>query len=45
MPTQGLMTYFDNAASVTIRPLIQTAGRPIEDLMAEVKRAIDPTTL
>jgi 1-acyl-sn-glycerol-3-phosphate acyltransferase len=45
VPTQGLKTYFDNHASVTIRPLISTTGRATEEVMAEVQRAIDPATL
>jgi 1-acyl-sn-glycerol-3-phosphate acyltransferase len=45
VPTRGLRTYFNNRAAVTIRPLIQTTGRPIEDVMAEVQKAIDPATL
>lgn len=41
MPPQGWRLYQDNKAVVSFRPLIQTADRPIEDVMAEVAKAID----
>ena len=42
VPTQGLKAYFGNEVRVTVKPLIQTSGRPIEEVMVEVARAIDP---
>lgn len=42
VPTRGLKTYLDNPVRVTIRPLIHTAGRSVEEVMAEVRGAIDP---
>lgn len=40
MPPQGWRLYRNNDAVVTFRPLIQTAGRAIEDVMADVAREI-----
>ena len=42
VPTRGLKTYLDNPVQIVIRPLIHTAGRSVEDVMADVRRAIDP---
>lgn len=40
MPPQGWRLYRNNDAVVTFRPLIQTAGRAIEDVMADVARQL-----
>jgi 1-acyl-sn-glycerol-3-phosphate acyltransferase len=45
VPTQGLKAYFDNPVRVEVRPPIRTIGRSLDELMAEVGRAIDPATL
>lgn len=42
VPTRGLKTYLDNPVRVAIRPLIKTTGRSVDEVMAEVRRAIDP---
>jgi len=42
VPTQGWKTYFDNTVQVIFKPLIQTAGRSLEDVMADVRLAVDP---
>jgi 1-acyl-sn-glycerol-3-phosphate acyltransferase len=42
VPTQGLKAYQGSQVRVTVKPLIQTMGRSIEEVMAEVERAIDP---
>ncbi len=42
VPTRGLKTYLDNPVQIAIRPLIHTAGRSVEEVMADVRRAIDP---
>ena len=44
LPPTGVRTYYDQAASVEFRPLVQTASRPIEDVMADIRQAIDPAT-
>ena len=43
MPPQGWRLYRDNKAEVAFRPLIQTANRSLEDVMADVAQAIAPT--
>lgn len=45
VPTRGMKTYLDNPVRIVIRPPIQTAGRSVEELLAEVRRAIDPQSL
>jgi len=45
VPTRGLKAYFDNPVRVEVRPPIPTLDRSLEELMAEVARAIDPATL
>jgi 1-acyl-sn-glycerol-3-phosphate acyltransferase len=40
MPPQGWRLYRDNDAVITFRPLIKTAGRSIEEIMADVARDI-----
>jgi 1-acyl-sn-glycerol-3-phosphate acyltransferase len=42
MPPQGWRLHYDQPVHIRFRPLIQTAGRPIEDVMAEVAQALDP---
>ena len=42
LPPTGLRTYFDQSARIEFRPLIATQGRPLEEVMAEVRSAIDP---
>ncbi len=44
LPPTGLRTFFDQQASIEFRPVIQTQDRLIDDVMAEVRRAIDPST-
>ncbi len=45
MPPSGWRLYQNQTVRVTFRPLIETANRTLEEVMAEVQRAIDPTTL
>ena len=42
VPTQGLKAYLGSQVRVTIKPLITVTDRPLEEVMAEVARAIDP---
>lgn len=42
MPPTGVRTYYDQDASVEFRPLVETASRPLEDVMADIRQAIDP---
>lgn len=44
LPPTGVLTYHDQRASVEFRPLISTAGRSIENVMADVQQAIDPAS-
>lgn len=40
MPPQGWRLFRDNRAVVSVHPLIQTAGRPVEEVMEDVRQAI-----
>jgi 1-acyl-sn-glycerol-3-phosphate acyltransferase len=42
IPARELKTYREQPVDVVFRPPIQTQGRSIEEVMAEVRRAIDP---
>ncbi|MFO0577555.1 MAG: lysophospholipid acyltransferase family protein [Polyangia bacterium] len=43
IPARELKTYREQPVHVTFRPLIQTQGRSLEEVMADVRAAIDPT--
>lgn len=45
VPTRGIKTYLDNPVRIVIRPPVPTVGRPVDELLAEVRRAIDPQSL
>lgn len=45
MPPNGWRLFTGKSVRIAFRPLIPTAGRPIEDVMAEVRTRIDPATL
>lgn len=45
MPPEGWRLYTGKSVRVVFRPLIPTAGRSLEEVMADVRTAIDPGTL
>jgi 1-acyl-sn-glycerol-3-phosphate acyltransferase len=45
MPPSGWRLYRDKTVHVRFRPLIPTAGRSVEEVMADVQKAIDPADL
>lgn len=45
MPPAGWRLYTGKSVRVVFRPLIPTAGRSLEEVMADVRTAIDPATL
>lgn len=42
LPPTGIRTYFDQATHIEFRAPIATAGRSLEEVMEDVRRAIDP---